>query len=402
MKHYIAGPIVGIAAALVMAWLLFSWATLGNADWGIYGIILEAVAILVPLLLANIVLSIVYARRNASRRTFTWMWAPLLLVLVAQMVFDGVQLQKERAIESAHPNIQEVHINLSGRNLWLDPTTNSTDGAAGMPGNDPAKFIVFTRYYGKNEDRMAAYKVARLAESFHEMRVFYGQPLNTPPTTVPVNRPVAFPDVKTFIDHLTFNGGEASIIKYWYYHYQDHIDVVPAISLAESQAMESQSMDLWGTEVPLVEFHIANLGTLPIARLEIDGQAIALGYEAFRPESENSDCSRRNFEAYAVNNLGAPLKVRWQLAQVNPSWHEANVFVPEFSPGKTPITRIRATSVDLYFQEDGSVVAERSQTGELPQQRAIRTTGPAVPLLRKPPCGYAPDRYNENVTVIRN
>ncbi|MDD5084391.1 MAG: hypothetical protein PHT88_05700 [Candidatus Moranbacteria bacterium] len=403
MKKFIAGPIIGIISALVMAWLLISLTNQENNIGDLYLILLETAVVLVPLLLANIVLTFVYFRRNVPRLTYAWMWIPLLAVWVVQMMFNYIQLQQKRAIEAAHPNIQEVHVNLSGRSLWLDPeeSTDSADGMAEMPGNDPSKFITFTRYYGNDygkEDNMTAYNVARLADSFNEMHLFYGKPESTQPTFVPVKRPTAFPNVKTFIDLLSFKGGEASVIRYWYYHYSDHVDVVPAISLSGSQ-----SMDLWGTGVPLVDFHIANLGTLPIARLEIDGQSIDLGSEAFYPENENSICTSRNFQAYAINHLNAPIKVRWQLAQANPAWHETSVVVPKFSAGHAPIVHIRSTSVDLYFQSDGSVIAERSQFGELSQEQyAIRTTGPAVPLLHKPPCGLAPDRYTENVKVIRN
>jgi hypothetical protein len=304
-------------------------------------------------------------RCDATGLTYVWMWTPTLAVLLVQAVLYAVQIQLKQAIEAAHPIISEMHVNLSGRSLWLDPdeAANGTNGAVEMPGNDPAKFIAFNRYYDDNNDKMTAYDAARLADSFREMRVFYGESANTPPTLIPVRQPAAFPDLKTVINHLSFNGGEASVIKYWYYHYLDHVNVVPAISLSGSQ-----SLDLWGSAVALVEFHIANLATQAIARLEIDGQTIDLGFAAFQPErSENSACTSRNFAAHAINPLDAPLKVRWQLAQANPAWHEATVVVPDFSPGKTPIAVIRSTSVDLYFQADGSVAAERSQFGTLPQ-----------------------------------
>jgi hypothetical protein len=410
MKRFIAGPIVGITSALVMAWLA-KFYFLSDSQSGAYGagliLIVVAIAVLAPLLLANLVLSIRYLHRDAPERTFAWMWLPPLAVLVALWVILGVKNQQQRSIEAAHPKIEEVHINLTGRSLWLDPeeAAISAGGNEEMRGNSPEKFVKLTRYFGhasgRGDDKMAAYHVARLADSFREMRVFYGQPADTSPTIVPVNRPTAFPEVKAFIKHSSGWGGEEQDIEYLYYHYPDHVDVVPALSVSYEQ-----SMRWWGTEVPLVEFHIANLGTRPIARLEIDGQAIALGDEAFTPESaKDSACRSRNFAAYAVNHLAAPLKVRWQLAQANPSWHEANVVVPEFGSGKAPQGNIHSTSVDLYFQADDSVVAERSQFMDLPQGRsAIRTTGPAVPLLRKPPCGFAPERYgyNETVTVIKN
>lgn len=403
MKTYVAGPIVGFLSSMVMAGLLISYSHVGNSIGDLYAIILGAVVVLAPLLITNVLLSLFYLSRKAPGRTYIWMWAPSLTVLFGQAIVNTVQVEQKQAIEEAHPNIREVHVNLTGQDFWLDPdtATNSTDGAAKIPGDAPEKFISFTRYYGNyygKEDKMTSYDGARLSDSFHNMRIFWGKPESTRPTILPVNRSTTFPDVKNLIEHMSFKGGESSVIQYGYYHYRDHIDVVPMVTLSGSQ-----SMDLWGSGLPLIEFHIANLGNRALARLEIDGQTIDLGSDAFAPEhSDNMACTSRNFQTYATSHLSAPLKLRWQFAQANPEWHEASVAVPEFKPSTAPPSHIRTTSVDLYFQADGSVVAERSQIAESLRGLTLRTTGPALPLQHKPPCGFAPDRYGSEVTILQD
>lgn len=407
MKSHSAGPVVGLVMAAVIAAL---FALLGGSKsiGAVYLAAAGGMFVVGPLAVVNLILSVVYWRRQAPARTYLWMWGSPLAVLLAvaliSSVYDGIRAGRERNFEMAHPNIREVHVNLSGRSLWLDPesTANDSKGAVELPGNQPERFVAFTRYakpyYG--EDRMLAYAGARLATDFREMRVFYGKPDGTPPTTLPVVvRPEAFPDTASFLDKLSFKGGEAAVLQYWYYHYPDRIEVVPALDLAGSQAM-----DLWGTNAPVAGFHLANLTGKPIVRLEIDGQALALGEDAVFPETgEGNTCWARNHVVHAVNRLSAPLRVRWQFAQPNAPWQEAVVTVPSFKSGQAPRGRPRASSIELYFQADGSVVAERSQEIDLPRDGfSLRTTGP-VPALRKaPPCGLAPDRYSDQAVVIRD
>lgn len=400
-KQPMAGPLVGGLIGLVACGAIVFLFTKGDHVGGVYIAVLLGVYVLAPLLVLNLVLSVIYLRRGVPAPTFGWMWGPIAAVGFLIMLRDGFSEQKRRSDEAEHPVIREVHVNLSGHRIWFDPAGKGGDphGAVVLPGDPPGALVELSRYFG-DDDTMAIYAKARLAPSFHEMTVFREPPPKGHPRMLPaIWRADAFPDVSSFIQHLSFQGGEASVVVYWFFHYPDRVDVIPAIDLAGSQ-----SMDLWGHGVPVVDFHIANLGRWPIARLEIDGATLALGSATFAPEqADGNGCSSRNYAGYAVNHLQAPLKVRWQWAQANPAWHEALVEVPPFRTGQLPRGRPRSTSVELYFQADGSVVAERSQVRDLPRDgMSIHTTGPARPLASPPPCGYAPDRYGESVKVIRD
>lgn len=397
MKPHIAGPIIGGLVALVVAGVLLMFMIQRDTPETIYLGIALTMFVVVPLLIVNIVLTGVYLWRKAPPRTYAMMWLPPMLAMAILPISEGVYRMQQEAFYRAHPSIREVHVNLSGHSLWLDPDAagQSSGGSGELAGDRPEQFLPLTRYAGI--DKMTAYAAARLADDFREIRIFRSHPGETPFTELPVNRPTPFPPVDIFLNRLSFKGGEASVIEYWYYHYADHVDVVPAINLSGSQGM-----DLWGSGLPVVDFHLANLGALPIVRLEIDGQAIALGEQAFFPEgSEKANCSSRNYSAYAINRLEKPLKVRWQLAEVNPAWHEASVPVSVFGPAPAKGS-IRSTSVDLYFQKDGSVVAEASQLIDMPGEKlALRVHSASLPLLQVPPCGRATERYSEWVEIIR-
>lgn len=398
MKRRIAGPIVGTLAGLVMAGILLMFAVRQDSPETIYLGLLLAGVVAVPLLIANVVITGVYLWKKAAPRTYLMMWVPPVLAMGILPVSEYVSARQRDAFWAENPPIREVHVNLSGRSLWLDPDEagDASGGYGELAGDKPEQFVPLTRYPG-GKDRMSAYTRGRLQETYREMRIFRGHPGNTAPTLMPVSQTAAFPEVEIFRNLPRFMGKEAGIIEYWYYHYPDRVEVVPALSLSGSH-----DMDLWGSGLPVVDFHLANLGNLPIVRLEINGQAIALSDHAFFSETtEYSGCTSRNFSAHAITRLDQPLKVRWQLGEVSPPWHEATVPVRGFGPGPAQ-GRIRSTSVELYFQKDGSVVAEPSQLIDQPGKKlALRIHADAPPLRQAPPCGRVRERYAEWVQVIR-
>lgn len=401
-KTPLAGPIIGVLAGAVafgLVLLLFGDSSVGS----LYISAIGGIVVLAPLLLINLLLSVVYLRRNVPAQTFAWMWGPILAAYGLVVVINGVQEHGRKSDEANHPVIRERHVNLTGRAIWFDPVGKNGDPRDSMSlAADPAgKVLALSRYFG-NDDSVSVYAKARLNPQFRNanMPVFFAPADQGAPTMLPLNwRPEDFPEVSTFMRHLSFQGGESSVVIYAYFYYPDRVDIRPMIDLAGSQ-----SMDLWGQDVPVIDFHIANLGRLPIARLEIDGATLSLGDSAFEPEkSDGFGCASRNYEAHAINRLQAPLKVRWQLAEANPAWHEAEVAVPAFRSTARLPGQLHSTSVDLYFQADGSVVAERSQVRDSGRgAMSIRTTGPSRPLASPPPCGYAPDRYTDEAKVIRD
>lgn len=400
-KSFTGGVVSGGLTALVMLGLLV-FIVVDDQLSSIYLSMLIAVALLGPLLLVNLLLSAVYARRRAPGAAFLWIWGPPLAVLTGLWLFASFRQMRDDSFDLAHPNIREVHVNLSGRSLWLDPesTVNDSAGAGELPAGQPEKFVALTRYardyYG--HDRLLPYTGSRLAADFTSLAVYYGQPAETAATRLPLVVAAPYPDVARFMSSQQIaHQGEASVLVHLYYHYADRVEVAPALRLSGSQAM-----DQWGRQIPLVAFHLANLHALPLARLEIDGQAVDLGDAAFASEdAADGGCTSRNYAAHAINELDAPLRVRWQFAEPQARWHAAVVRVPEYASARRPVGRARSTSVELYFQDDGSVVAERSlEIDQAEQKFALWTTGPGQALRRRPPCGTAAERYDERVEIV--
>lgn len=395
-KRLLAGPFVGVVQGLVMIGLLH-FMYLESGVYTLYVAAFIAIFGLAPLLLVNLALTFIYLRRETAGATYVWMWLPSVAVYLAALGVDAAFTRQQQNDEAEHPAIREVHINLSGRSLWLHPDEagNASGGRAELPGGQPENFRVLTRYPGGG-DAMSAYRGARLASDFHNMYVFAGPPADTAPLLLQVRQSLYFPDVAAILPLLHYQGGESSLIQYAYYHYSEHIEVAATLSLSGSQRM-----DLWGSNLPVVDFYPVNLGRLPLARLEIDGQAIDLGDNAVPPESEGScDYRQRNRAATTLLGKEQRLHLRWQQAQPDPVWHEASVLVPPFT-GKRPPGRLREAAVELYFQADGSVVAEPSQLYERGDTLSLRLHATSPLLLREPACGRVAGRFSEDVKLLR-
>lgn len=340
----------------------------------------------------------------------------MLLVFVFQMPIsiEAAEASEDgKAFYIANHHIHEVHINLSGKNIWLDPEITVNDSKWSpdneLRANQPEKFVSVDRYgkdyYGHDRTLASTYSGARLAESFQRIPVYYAPPETNAPIMMPVVKPSSYPDVSGFLDKfVTFTTGTpyaydaAAVTIYQYYYYADRVEVIPALNLAGSEKLA-----LLKNKIPFVEVHISNLHVRSIARLEINGQAVSHGDSAWKPESLVGGCASRNYDVELFESVDKPLKVRWQFAQPNPKWHEAIVVVPIFKSEKVSMGSVSSDSILFYFQKNGSVVAEREQVIELGNgQMAVRSVGPEAPLLSTPPCGRASDRWTDNVTKLRN
>ncbi len=276
-----------------------------------------------------------------------------------------------------------------------------------MEADQPGKFIELTRraVYQENPSENNVtfeYDGSRLSQNFKEILEHHDAPGVSTPTALPVVVTSAYPDVSSFIHLLRDeNDNEVNLIDYLYYHYGDHVEVAPTLRLSGSQEMK-----LWGFKTPVVNFYCSNLTTRPIARIEADGQALALTGNALGSilESDTGCYDRYNYAQAILRPGSTHLHLRWQFAEANPPWHEADVILPQFARTQgLPKGRFHSTGIDLYFQNDGSVVAERSEQYELANSKpAILTTGPSRPLINASPCGTALDRYTDEVTILKD
>ena len=394
-------------SALQTALLVFTIGAL-NGWWmdsaGLgYGGLLIAFAILAALLILLVtllVLTVFNIRGNEPSQIHAYAWMPSLLVLGGALIVVGIKEAHHDMFAQAHPDISEVHVNLSGRYTWV---LNSQEE---MP-VPQTQFAWLTRFSQNGLDKMQAYDGSRLAKSFTHAEVHMKDgPVNntnvaTPLVKLPVVQPKRYPDVTALIKSIKagndygYTPTEAGLWEFQYFYYPDRLEVMPALSLSGSDRMA-----LWGSGLPIMGVHVENALPKPIARIEIDGEALRIGQEPLTKQDEN--CLRRNYVDYVQNRFDKPVKVRWQFLEANPAWHEAIVTVPTWKTQAPAGWTKREEVVFLYMQTNGTVAAQRQlemmkHNAQGYERVGVQTT-PIQPALSETLiCGTALDRWDEDV-----
>lgn len=396
--------VLGLAMAAALLVGFGPWVFFADAGWGSLFLSVGAALAGLGLLLALLVLGVIRARQGRLGAAARWLWLPALaagLLLLGGLAWSDA---RRNAFDAAHPIIGEVHINLSGRTLHLPPQSRTMGSLGSLPGDQPARFLVVTRYPIPDEPPLVAYQGAQLAASFTTLDVRFGDTEDTAQVqTLPVVQNTRYPDVSDVLPGRSASGSNnaAGTRRFLYHYYPDRVEVAPALRLSGTEMME-----LRGRKTPVSAFYLANLHSQPIARLEIDGQAVDLGERAVPENDSSGGCGHRLHAVHAINPLRAALSVRWQFAETNPRWHEARVQVPAFRSGDADLPgTYLGTAITFYFDRDGRVVAERSEERSVDQSQhriVLRTTGPGERLSSAPACGTARDQYQAEVRVIQD
>lgn len=400
---------LGIALSMALTGLLL-WidvSMLSNRDIG-YGAIaymLAALFIGVPLAVALVITWLIYMKRSRGRlpgRVHLLMFAPPLLSLLVIPVGEDIRRADAEQFSQRHPAIQETHVNLSGRPLWLAPDAYGSTSSGGLPpmpmrSGTEARFVTFTRYPEPNalSDGSFPYDGMRLREDVGSYTYGSGDengPGAAKGRTLPLVR-LPYPD----LHGLTRYESESTLVVYQYFHYDDRVEVAPGLARMAVTTADA----LLGSVPELVAFHLSRRIAPAIARLEVNGQTLALGTDG--PIGPDTGCNRAYVGiGYALVDLRAPLKLRWQTLDEPSRWHEASVAVP---PLRTVSRGAPASfpSVLLYFSGADRVAAEHFQLLEMgDDHRALLATGLPAGVPADEVCGSAMDAYDPaGVTLLR-
>lgn len=381
----------GIIVAVILALLLTSISILillGTIRDEGGGLILIAIFFGVPLLLIACGIWVyLMVKRAADLRLALTMWLPVLASMSILPIAFTIDSVGQEAFNSAHPDVAEIHVNLTGRDMVPDPDTG---GYRSMSAQEPDNFQQVKRQPALNNraDKMTAYNGALLAPGFNSVRVAYDDAPRGKETVVPVK---VMPSPAAWTPALAKLGtGDASQLMHYYYHYPARIEVATVIDWRNVR-----------TDMPVVDVYVHNLGALPLVRLELNGQTLRLpGNESIKPLAKD-DC--HFFPSTALDLPAAPLKLRWQTAQTNPAWQAASVKVPAFRQAEPAKGSITSNSLHLFIGPDGSLAAQRAQlldTGL--SKEGIRVTEVAPAFASAPLCGTAPDHYVDGLERVPN
>ena len=402
--RYWPGMLVGIALGLWLGALSLMAVFTPHLDYGLIVLLLLAVAVGGPLAVILLIVWFVYmtkARGHLPGRVHGLMFGPPLLALSIVPISMEVEQWQSQRFSDAHPAIHETHVNLSGRPLWLAPEVSGND-SSGAPPRMPmrpgpwAQFVSFSRYPGKDEVAAGTFPYAGVQLRAGIQTYVYGVPNEDGWSTakghaVPLVR-MPYPDLHEVARHQP----EPWVLVYEYFHYGDHVEVAPSLSLQAASNEEG----LIGKVDRLVQFKLSNHVAPAIARLEVNGQNLVLGRDgSIKPDT---DCHWANTPAgEALVDLGASLKLRWQTVDDPAQWHEASLTMP---PLRTVASGTPASlpSVVLYFTSKGQVAAERFQLLRDGERSLLLASGLPAGVPADETCGSAADGFNpDTVTLLR-
>ncbi|WP_332610031.1 hypothetical protein [Achromobacter sp. ESBL13] len=375
---------------------------------------------------------------------------------------ESFEKSKRERFSDAHPYIAETHVNLSGKDLWIDTTpyaTTSSGAGPRMPfaAAESQQFMVFNRYPSPAATQPFPYDGARLREDIAQYR-YLSASGDAVAASLPLTR-LAYPDVARFSSAL--NKPDRSMLRYLYFHYPDRVEVAPALN--RLAGMTEQRLDRQGQH-GLVLLSAVNYTTGAIARLEVNGQTVDIGDRALVSVAPLPAACHEFAQPIgaAFIMLSRPLALRWQTtgavdaagaaamaagtitpagdigatgapeAPVAPGtpetpkppgtpgtpdtpepsstanaahpWHTATLHAPAFRHPEPVDGESTLMRLQLYFLPDGTVEVERFVQVHMPKDKlGIRATG--IPARAAPyaSCGGAYNTYNpQTVPLLAN
>ncbi|MFK3781428.1 hypothetical protein [Agrobacterium sp. NPDC089420] len=312
---------------------------------------------------------------------------------------EAIKQAEQDRFEIAHPSISEIHVNLSGHNLG--PDSGSYESGPLLSADCPDMSVKLTSYAtpASVEGHTLPNAGAHLKDGIDNYRYRKIPYPDAPPAhdPLPLHR-FPYPDLRAFLD--THGGNEADAIVHLYFHYDDHVDVTPAVRrFSMTQEMPSQQRNMHG----LVLFGLYNYLPSQTARLELNGQTLDQGdYAAREILPLPAACRDIPTSARAAFvDLNQPLTLRWQTFDDPDVWRTAEVQVPDFPMRLPEKERSAPTQVLLYLRLDGMVAAERYlEVGRIDGELAIRAAGMPDLALSYTFCGSIYSRYNPAVVKL--
>ena len=323
------------------------------------------------------------------------------------------QSTAENSAAKKYPKVSEMHINLSGQNIGLDFKGGAGSGQDQIvlaTAGERKDFSSVTHYPNDKTVDTADFPYDKTGRWDKKWTTYNSYAVGSKTmkllTESVKSKPVVLANSTEFgalRQALGRGNDDNSFLEYQIYHYADRVEIAPALSLSNDKKLSNTNIGY--TELTLAE----NLTSNPLARIEINGQAVRLS-RIIEPQDTNKQSNEMCWGAHAGNflaDLPAPLHVRWQFAAPNSKWHESVVQVPAFNSPNPSNAWIGKTIVALYFKQDGTLAAELGQIMELDNDSNeelpshLRTTG--LPTgISKPVCGSIDNLYNERVLRLAN
>ncbi|SEN07992.1 hypothetical protein SAMN05428959_10195 [Duganella sp. CF517] len=381
------GAVSGLALAGVLTKLSVTALEPTNSGYAGIGIMFAALGFGVPLFLLTLCITIYLACKGALHgRWVALMWLPFLVSLAILPVAEFFGAREREAYAGKHPDVREVHVNLTGRDLRLDPAIGPQPE---MEGAYPDRFLELRREpVAHRDDHMAAYRGVLPAAELNSMTVIYGPKDQGEAVSVPVAIAPTPADLAPFLPEP--GSAMAKLLVHYYYHYPDRVDVASTID------WDLGNNPQYDNGKPASGVVIHNLSNETIVRLEVNGQLVPF-YHGLQPLRADY-CTVNSYSA--VLQPGAKLRVRWQGAQSAPKWNDASPAVPTFRKPVAGGGSVTSSAVHLFFYPDGRLRVQRSRSFTTASGGGVGVSVALPAFDSMPVCGDAAEQYPP--TLARN
>ncbi len=331
-----------------------------NQEVNAYGfplVVLYVIFLLIPALCVTIAVSVVKVVSNnpGSRIALVSLWIPAVLVIVydiTQPYFKDRQIQ-QFAKEKVN-KVTERHVNLSGRNIWLNPyeyrqigvshikplgdSEVYIDGVDETPSLDP----IFVNRYSSDHRLLPK---ATVNFRYGSSDSANDEPLKAWPIKAPSYEKFASLLKNPYWDEFYFSKFPVS---YNYYYYSDRIEV------------DASFDPYYATRFPQISWekiHIINFGKIDVSRVSINGWSMD------GKVLPGSDCHVQGLVKFP-NTLLGPLYIRWQDAK-NGEWQTETIDSIPNKPDAYPDGSIDQSEPVAYLDQE--LVLTINPTGQRPQ-----------------------------------
>ncbi|MEG1680455.1 MAG: hypothetical protein RR326_10200 [Stenotrophomonas sp.] len=349
---------IGIALSVLLAACIFIVGVLIVTDnrMAILAILYAPLlaVVLIPTLAVTWIVYLVRDRGKMPATAHIAISGPLIVALLALLLTALVCDHHNGRLFKSYPAVSEVHVNLTGQSLWLDDSIASGFGGGGrsahpmpVPATPIAMTTEITRWPPEHrpDESPFPYRGYDLKSS---QRTF-GRALGDGKPQAQVI-PLLSSKASALPQDLPF--------RYFYYHYLDHVDAVPVLS---------RSIDLElsrARQMPagLTLISVANFGTTPIIRIEINGQAVDLQKWGNATIAASTGCpALRTPQSPVMLVAGETLNLRWQQMDAPDVWHQAQLADSPLHVQKKFRGSARLPQLMLYFADQRTPEAQRFQ-----------------------------------------
>lgn len=402
---------VGIGLSLLLSglivWLSIPVLSGRLSGWDGLGAILFALFVLAPLTIVVVGMWAYCLWRSQGAMPFTvhalMLGAPLTSAMIIP-IGNAVSDYAHSRFTVEHPSVTETHINLTGNELVLKTAGYTTTSSYPILWADRPEEFVQLRIWPNPElvaNGVSPYDGARLRSDVRQYDYapnVYVEPQTPAAAPVPIVR-AAYPDVSPLIPIISRTEAAALVLQY--FHYLDRVELAPAIRRFAASQTERMTRD----NMPgLVLFTLYDYAAEPIARLEVNGQALDLGERAVEPTPAlPAPCKEIAMPVGAAfADLSQPIAVRWQTTRQPGQWNESTIVVPSFPSPLRPDEAKVPDRVLLYVLPEAAVAAERYvEFRTSNNQLGVRTTGVPETAKRIASCAGAADAYNPATVDLR-